>query len=136
SSKAISLATGLSASFMGAFLVAIVTSLPELATSIGALRIGAYDMIVGNLFGSNMFNILTIFFADSAFRSGSILSGLGVVGEKDQLVVAICGVLLTVIAMIAISVRSRRKVLGVGIDSMVLWVVYLMATVLIISRGI
>ncbi|MFC2095195.1 sodium:calcium antiporter [Candidatus Bipolaricaulota bacterium] len=134
-SKAISVDTGLSASFMGAVLVAIVTSLPELATSIGALRIGAYDMIVGNLFGSNMFNILTIFFADSAFRSGSILAGLRG-GENDQLIVAICGVLLTVIAMIAIGVRSRRKVLGVGIDSIFLWVAYLLATVLIISRGI
>jgi len=135
SSKEISLATGLSASFMGAFLVAIVTSLPELATSIGALRIGAYDMIVGNLFGSNMFNILTIFFADSAFRSGSILAGLRG-GEADQLVVAICGVLLTVIAIIAIGIRSRRKVFGIGIDSVFLLVAYLMATVLIISRGI
>jgi len=134
-SKEISLATGLSASFMGAVLVAIVTSLPELATSIGALRIGAYDMIVGNLFGSNMFNILTIFFADTAFRSGSILARLRG-GETDQLIVAICGVLLTVIAMIAIGIRSRRKVFGVGIDSVFLWVAYLMATVLIISRGI
>ncbi len=134
-SKEIALATGLSASFMGAVLVAIVTSLPELATSIGALRIGAYDMIVGNLFGSNMFNILTIFFADSAFRSGSILADLRG-GETDQLIVAICGVLLTVIAMIAIGIRSRRKVFGVGVDSVVLWVAYLLVTVLIISRGI
>lgn len=134
-SKEIALTTGLSASFMGAVLVAIVTSLPELATSIGALRIGAYDMIVGNLFGSNMFNILTIFFADSAFRSGSILAGLRG-GEIDQLIVAICGVLLTLIAMIAIGVRSRRKVFGVGIDSVFLWVAYLLVTVLIISRGI
>ena len=135
STKEISLATGLSASFMGAILVAVVTSLPELATSIGALRIGAYDMIVGNLFGSNMFNILTIFFADAAFRSGSILAGLRG-GEIDQLIVAICGVLLVVIAMIAIGIRSRRKVFGVGVDSVFLGVVYLMATVLIISRGI
>ncbi|MCK5585825.1 sodium:calcium antiporter [Candidatus Bipolaricaulota bacterium] len=135
STKEISLATGLSASFMGAIVVAVVTSLPELATSIGALRIGAYDMIVGNLFGSNMFNILTIFFADAAFRSGSILAGLRG-GESDQLIVAICGVLLAVIAMIAIGVRSRRKVFGVGIDSVFLGVAYLMATILIISRGI
>jgi cation:H+ antiporter len=134
-SKAISLSSGLSESFMGAVLVAIVTSLPELATSIGALRIGAYDMIVGNLFGSNMFNILTIFFADSAFRSGSILSDLGG-GETDQLIVAICGILLTVIAMISIGVRSRRKLFGVGVDSLILGGAYLMATVLIISRGI
>ncbi|MCK5245572.1 sodium:calcium antiporter, partial [Candidatus Bipolaricaulota bacterium] len=96
---------------------------------------GAYDMIVGNLFGSNMFNILTIFFADSAFRSGSILASLRG-GESDQLIVAICGILLTVIAMIAIGVRSRRKVLGVGIDSVLLWVAYLLVTILIISRGI
>ncbi len=134
-SKQISLTTGLSASFMGAILVAIVTSLPELATSIGALRIGAYDMIVGNLFGSNMFNILTIFFADAAFRSGSILSNLRG-GESDQLVVAICGILLTVIAMIAIGIRSRRKIFGVGVDSVLLWIAYLLVTVLIISRGI
>lgn len=133
--KEISLVTGLSASFMGAIMVAIVTSLPELATSIGALRIGAYDMIMGNLFGSNMFNILTIFFADAAFRSRSILSGLRG-GETDQLIVAICGVLLAVIVMIAIGVRSQRKLLGVGIDSMLLAAAYLTATVLIISRGI
>jgi cation:H+ antiporter len=134
-SKEIALTTGLSASFMGAILVAIVTSLPELATSIGALRIGAYDMIVGNLFGSNMFNILTIFFADSAYRSGSILASLRG-GEIDQLIVAISGVLLTVIAMIAIGVRSRRRLFGVGVDSVVLCVAYLLVTVLIISRGI
>ena len=95
----------------------------------------AYDMIVGNLVGSNMFNILTIFFADSAYRSGSILTSLRG-GETDQLIVAICGVLLTVIAMIAIGVRSRRKILGVGVDSIFLWVAYLLVTVLIISRGI
>jgi len=135
STKEISLTTGLSASFMGAILVAVVTSLPELATSIGALRIGAYDMIVGNLFGSNMFNMLTIFFADAAFRSGSILAGLRG-GRTDQLIVAICGVLLAVIAIVAIGVRSRRKVFGVGVDSIFLGVAYLMATILIISRGI
>jgi len=134
-SKEIALTTGLSASFMGAVLVAVVTSLPEVAASIGALRIGAYDMIVGNLFGSNMFNILTIFFADSAYRSGSILANLRG-GEVDQLIVAICGILLTVIAMIAIGVRSRRRLVGVGIDSIILFVAYVLVTVLIISRGI
>jgi len=134
-SKEISLSSGLSASFMGAILVAIVTSLPELATSIGALRIGAYDMIVGNLFGSNMFNILTIFFADAAFRRGSIFAGLRG-GEADQIVVAICSVLLTAIALVAIAVRSRRQVLGIGFDSAVLLVSYLGVTALIIGRGI
>ncbi|HDL86474.1 MAG TPA: sodium:calcium antiporter, partial [Candidatus Acetothermia bacterium] len=51
-SKNIAVGSAMPGSLMGAILVAIVTSLPELATSIGALRIGAYDMIMGNLFGS------------------------------------------------------------------------------------
>jgi cation:H+ antiporter len=134
-SKEISLTSGLSASFMGAILIAIVTSLPELATSIGALRIGAYDMIVGNLFGSNMFNILTVFFADAAFRKGSIYASLRG-GEVDQVVVAICGVLLTVVAMVSLGARSRRRVLGIGADSAALLLFYFGATALIVYRGI
>jgi len=134
-SRDISVSTGLSASFMGAIVVAIITSLPELATSIGALRIGAYDMIVGNLFGSNMFNILTIFFADIAFRPGPILGSLGA-GAADQLLVGGCGIILTGIALVSIGVRSRRRVFGVGVDSLVLLAVYVAVTVVIIGRGI
>ena len=134
-SKEIAEATSLSASFMGAILVAIVTSLPELATSIGALRIRAYDMIIGNLFGSNMFNILTIFFADAAYRRGAVYSGLGG-GATDQLIVALCGILLTVIALIALAARSRKRVFGMGLDALVLLAAYVGVTALIISRGI
>jgi cation:H+ antiporter len=134
-SKEISVLTSLSASFVGAILVAVVTSLPELATSIGALRIGARDMIVGNLFGSNMFNILTVFFADVSFRRGPIFANLAG-GESDQLVVAGCGILLTTIAVVAIAVRSTRRVAGIGVDSACLLVAYLAATALIIGRGI
>jgi len=134
-SKAIAETTGLSASFMGAILVAIVTSLPELATSIGALRIGAHDMIIGNLFGSNMFNILTIFFADIAFRKGPILGNLGA-GEADQLLVAGCGIILTGIALVSIGARSKRKVFGVGVDSIILLAVYVAVTAVIVGRGI
>ncbi len=45
--------TGLGTTFVGTTLVALVTSLPELVTTISAIRIGASDMAIGNLFGSN-----------------------------------------------------------------------------------
>jgi len=135
SSKVIADTSGLSSSLMGAVLVAIVTSLPELAASIGALRIRAYDMIIGNLFGSNMFNILTIFFADVAFRGGAIYSGLGT-GATDQLIVAVGGVLLTLTAIVAILVRLRRRASGPGIDSLLLLAGYLGLAAVIIGRGI
>jgi cation:H+ antiporter len=134
-SKAIVEETTLSASFMGAILVAIVTSLPELATSIGALKIKAYDMIVGNLFGSNMFNILTIFFADVAFRRGAIFAGLED-GQTDQLILASLGIGITVIATTAIVYRSKRRVLGMGGDAALILIAYLVSAYLIIYRGI
>jgi cation:H+ antiporter len=135
SSKAISEATGLSATFMGAILVAIVTSLPELATAIGALRLGAYDMIFGNVFGSNMFNILTVFFADIAFRQGSLLSGLGA-EAADQLVVAFLGIAIASAAIVGLGVRSRRTVLTIGVDAALILTIYLLGTALLIVRGI
>jgi len=134
-SRAIAEETALSASFMGAILVAIATSLPELATSIGALKIKAYDMIIGNLFGSNMFNILTIFFADVAFRRGAIFAGLKD-GVTDQLILASLGIGITVIATTAIVYRSKRRVLGMGGDAALILIAYLVSTCLIIYRGI
>ncbi|MEA1871439.1 MAG: sodium:calcium antiporter, partial [Candidatus Bipolaricaulota bacterium] len=134
-SKAIAENTALSASFMGAILVAIATSLPELATSIGALKIKAYDMIVGNLFGSNMFNILTVFFADVAFRRGAIFAGLED-GWTDQLILASLGIGITVIATTAIVYRSKRRVLRMGGDAALILIAYLVSIGLIIYRGI
>lgn len=51
-------AMGLSDVIIGITLVAVGTSLPELATSVVAVRRGEADIMVGNLVGSNMFNIL------------------------------------------------------------------------------
>ncbi|MEM9730165.1 MAG: hypothetical protein AAF997_16420, partial [Myxococcota bacterium] len=65
--KAITDATGLAESFMGAVALAVTTSLPELIASLAALRIGAYDMAVGNLFGSNVANMSVLLFADLAY---------------------------------------------------------------------
>lgn len=132
-SKTISLESGFSGPFMGVILVAVVTSLPELATSIGALRIGAYDMIMGNVLGSNMFNILTIFLADVAFRRGAILSHLGA-GGKDQLVAAMAGILLAAITIVGISCRSRRRILGIGASGILILAMYLASVFLISSR--
>jgi len=134
-SKEISAATGLSSTLMGAILVAVVTSLPELAATVGALRINAFDMAVGNLFGSNMFNIFTVFLADAAFGEGSILTSLGD-GRDDQIIVAICGMILALIAMIAIAYRSKRRILGVGVDAALIGAAYVVMTALIVSRGV
>ena len=50
--------TGLGKTFIGSTLVAFSTSLPELVSTIAAVRMGAFDLAVGNIFGSNSFNML------------------------------------------------------------------------------
>ncbi len=55
---------------------AVATSLPELATSLAAVRLGAYDLAVGNLFGSNALNTTIVFGADAATTSGPILAAV------------------------------------------------------------
>ena len=60
SAKAIASAFGMSETLIGLTIVAIGTSLPELVTSIVASRKGENGLAVGNVAGSNIFNILFI----------------------------------------------------------------------------
>jgi len=50
--------TGLGGTFVGTALVALTTSLPELVASLAAVRLGAVDLAIGNVFGSNAFNMI------------------------------------------------------------------------------
>ncbi len=53
-------AAGLSQRFIGLTIVALGTSLPELVTSVSAARKGKADIAIGNIVGSNIFNILFV----------------------------------------------------------------------------
>lgn len=66
SASAIALALGMSETLVGLTIVAIGTSLPELVTSITALKKGENQLVIGNVIGSNIFNILFVLGASSA----------------------------------------------------------------------
>ncbi len=102
--KAIADHTGIEQTFMGAALLAVTTSLPELVASIASLRIGAYDMAVGNLFGSNVANMSVLLFADLAYTEGPILAAV----SPAQSVAGVGAILLMAIAVAAIVGESER----------------------------
>lgn len=95
---------GLEASLIGTIFLAISTSLPELVISIASVRMGFLDMAVGNILGSNMFNLLIIFAADVALRSGSLLSHAS---SKHWASVGMI-LLLTLLAARLLRTRTRR----------------------------
>ncbi len=66
--------TMLGGTLVGTFLLAVATSLPELAVTISAIKRGLYSMALGNILGSNLVNMHTIFWADIFYRPGTIFS--------------------------------------------------------------
>ena len=66
SASSIAMALGMSETLVGLTIVAIGTSLPELVTSITALRKGENQLVIGNVVGSTIFNILFVLGASSA----------------------------------------------------------------------
>lgn len=116
--------TGLGSSFVGSTLIAFATSLPEIVAGITAVRLGALDLAVGNLLGSNIFNMLVIVVADIAYRPGPIL----LVVSSSHAITAMFGLLLSGIVMISLFYRSKRSILRMGPDSFMIIIGYLVAT--------
>lgn len=76
SASAIAIAFGMSETLVGLTIVAIGTSLPELVTSITALKKGENQLVIGNVIGSNIFNILFVLGASSAISAIPIDSSM------------------------------------------------------------
>lgn len=132
SSKEIARITGLGAGFIGTTLVGIVTSLPEVVTSIAAVKIGAYDMAVGNLFGSNAFNIFALGLTDAFYTDGRFF---GVIAPEFALV-GLLGLILTGLGLIGNLARVERRLGFVEVDTLVIMAVYLLGIAWLYGRGI
>jgi len=112
-SETLAVQTGLGASFIGVTLLAGATSLPELTTSITAVRMGAYTMAISNIFGSNLIMLVLVLPADLLYVGGPILRGAGA-----TVVLAISfGILVTAIYLVGLIVRRKPRLGVLGADS-------------------
>ena len=124
---------GWDASFMGTQFLAAATSLPELATSFAALRIGAPELAITNLLGSNLFNMGFVLFLDDVAHTGSPI--WTAVSPVHALTGAIA-VLMTAVIVLAVVTRPRKSRPGVvTIESGVLIAVYAIASFLVFTLG-
>ncbi len=132
SSKDIAEITGLSTGFVGIALVGVVTSLPELVTMMAAVRLGAYDLAVGNLFGSNMFNMFALGLTDLFYLPGRFLAAI----DPAFALTGLLGLLLTSLGLIGNLARVERRLLFVEADALVIMLGYGAGVWLLYSRGI
>ena len=119
-------------SFIGTLFIALTTSLPELAVTLSAIKLRALDMAVGNLLGSNLFNVVIIAIDDVAYRQGALLAHV----SPLHAVTALSAVVMTGLAMIGLFYRPQSRVLRtVGWVSIALAAVYLFNTYTVFLYG-
>lgn len=121
SAKQLAQVTGLGSTFIGTWLLGLSTSLPELATSLAAVRIGAFDLAVGTLFGSNSFNMVIFAVLDLASPAGSIFSGL----SRAHAISGTLAVVLMGLGLASILYRAERRFVMLEPDSALMILVYL-----------
>ena len=91
-------------SFVGSLFLAFTTSLPEITVSFSAMRIGALDLAVANMIGSNLFNITVIPVIDLIYLRGPVLAGV----SESHLITALEVMVMTMIFVVGLHFKPRR----------------------------
>jgi len=117
------------ASFVGTQFVAFSTSLPELASSIAAVRLGVPKLAIAGLLGSNLFNMGFVMFIDEiAYTNGSFWGAI----DETHIFTAGTAILMTAIVIAAMTMKSRRKILRYfSVESILLISTYTLTSILI-----
>jgi cation:H+ antiporter len=118
-------------SFVGASFLAFSTSLPELATAAAAVRIGAFDLAVGSLLGSNAFNMAIILIVDLVYLEGPILADVHAI----EAFVGVSAIVLTAIVVAGIIHGARTKVSRLEPGSGMTLVSYFILMYMIFTSG-
>lgn len=100
-------AMGWNRSFVGTLFMALVTTLPEMAVTLAALRMGALDMAIGNLLGSNLFNVVVLAADDLFYLQRPLLADVSPVHAST----AVAAMVMTGLVMIGLIMRPRSQVL-------------------------
>ncbi|MHA1189434.1 MAG: sodium:calcium antiporter [Alphaproteobacteria bacterium] len=119
-SEEIAVQSGLGQGFIGVTILAASTSLPELSTTIMAVRLRSYTMAISNIFGSNLIMIILLLPADILYTDGLLLA------QADPIATfaILTGIIVTIIYVIGLVIRSSRTVFGIGIDSLLVLSIY------------
>ena len=119
-------------SFVGTLLVAMVTSLPELVVTLSALRLGAVDMAIANLLGSNLFNVLILAIDDIFYVRGPILGAV----SQVHAVSAMSAILMSGVVIIALLTKPAGRVMRLASwASVALGAVYVLNAYVLFSYG-
>lgn len=125
----ISAEAGLSQTVVGVLLTAISTSIPELVTSVAAVRRGALTLAVGGIIGGNAFDTLFMAASDIAYRDGSIYHTM----DPDTERWVTLTLLMAAILIMGLIRRERYGLGRIGAESLAIMVLYILGVALMFS---
>ena len=104
----------------GATVLAAATALPELSTGLTSVKLKDYQLAVSDIFGGNAF-------LPVLFLVAGLLSGRAVLPQAQgtDIYLTCLGILLTSVYVVGMIFRPRRQVLNMGIDSVLVVVLYI-----------
>lgn len=111
-------------SFVGTLLVAFITTLPEIIVAVTAVRIDALDMAIGNIFGSNLFNMAILAIEDVVYKPGPLFSKIAPV----HAVSVMTSLIMTGFAITGLFFRPEKRLL-----KMVGWISWMLLSLLLIN---
>jgi len=110
-------------SFVGTLFVAAITSAPEVVVTVAALRMGAVDLAIGNLFGSNLFNIAILAIDDLVYLPGPLLANVSLTHATS----AFSAMMMSGLAVVGLVLRPTSRVFrSVSWISLLLLAIYLL----------
>jgi cation:H+ antiporter len=112
--------SGLGLSFFGSVFLGFSTSLPEISTVIAAVQLRRYEMAIADVFGTNLFNVTIIALVDALHDGGPVLVESGSFASFG----ALLAIVLTGLFLAGIIERRNRKILRMGIDSLLAIALY------------
>lgn len=130
SASVIAAKTSLTQTVVGVIFTAICTSIPELVTSIAAVRRGALTLAVGGIIGGNAFDSLFIAASDVAYRDGSIYHTMS---ENSQLWTTLT-LLMSAVLMMGLIRREREGPGRIGMESAILTALYIGGVMLLFNQ--
>lgn len=121
--------TGVGGSFMGFFFVGLTTSLPELSTTISAVKLKRYRMAFSNIFGTNLLNVGLVFLADLIYLKGPALDEVGNFAAAG----AVFGIILTNIYLVGLTIKYRKSFFRLGFDSILVILFYIIGAIILFN---
>lgn len=118
---------GLGQNFIGSLFLGFSTTLPEITVSVAALRLGAKEMAVANMLGSNLFNMSIIFINDLLYRKAPIFKVL----SANHILTAFVVVFMTCVVICGLVLKPKNKTkLGLSNYALVLIAVFILGAYL------